>query len=138
MNPHSLDNPDLSAEELATLAHELVHHILRSDQCQIEDLEEEEFLTDLASIFFGMGIFTSNAVFSFEQFTNTMGQGWKASREGYIDEETAGYALACFAYMKGETKPVWKKYLETNPGYYYKQGLNYLVKTGDTKLKLHG
>ncbi|HUF05551.1 MAG TPA: hypothetical protein VMM38_15430 [Aridibacter sp.] len=121
---------------VATIAHELAHARLRSDLIAEEERESEELLTDYTCIFFGMGIFTANSVFSFDQFTNSQFQGWRASRHGYIDEESAGYALALFAYLKRDLKPVWIKFLETNPKYYFKQALRYLVKTGDCEIAI--
>lgn len=121
---------------VATFAHELAHAKLESDSVPLEKRSSEELLTDLATVFFGMGIFTANSIFGINQFANAGHQGWRATRKGFIDEETAGYALALFAYMKGETKPVWAKHLEANPKYYFKQGLKYLLKTGDTKVRV--
>ncbi len=119
---------------VATIAHELAHAKLQSHLADEEEMESEELLTDLATVFFGMGIFTANSIFGVNQFRNVQYQGWRAAREGYIDEESAGYALALFAFMKRDLKPAWAKYLETNPKHYFKQGLKYLVKTGDTKV----
>lgn len=118
---------------VATIAHELAHAKLQSAS-ESED-KNEELLTDLATIFFGMGIFTANSIFGVGQFRSAQNHGWRATQKGYIDEQTAGYALAVFAYMKGDTKPTWGKFLETNPKHYLKQGLKYLVKTGDTRVK---
>jgi hypothetical protein len=49
-----------------------------------------------------MGLFTANSVFSFSQWTNAFSQGWKAQRRGYMTEEMFGYALAAFAWMRGD------------------------------------
>lgn len=122
------------ASLVATIAHSLAHAKLKKHSFK-DNKGSEEFLTDLVTIFFGMGIFTSNSIFRSQQFANAQYQGWRLAKEGYIDEESAGYALAIFAYMKGETKPTWAKYLETNPKHYFKQGLKYLIKTGDTRVK---
>jgi hypothetical protein len=46
-----------------------------------------------------------------------------------------GYALALFAFVRGEQKPEWSKYLGTNVKAYFKDSLKYLEKTGDTKLQ---
>ena len=123
---------------VATIAHELAHAKLQGELLPEEEKDNEELLTDLATIFFGIGIFTANSIFGFNQFANVQHHGWRAAKEGYIGEESAGYALALFAYIKGDTKPVWAKYLETNPKHYFKQGLRYLVKTGDTRVKVIG
>lgn len=38
-----------------------------------------------------------------------------------------GYALACYAHLRGETRPAWAHHLGTNPRAYLKQGLRYLA-----------
>jgi hypothetical protein len=39
-----------------------------------------------------------------------------------------GYALACYAWMRGEPapEPAWARYLDANPRGYLKQGTRYL------------
>ncbi len=37
-----------------------------------------------------------------------------------------GYGLARYAYLRGETRPSWSRYLDTNPGTFMKRGLRYL------------
>ncbi|GAA4473494.1 hypothetical protein [Phytohabitans houttuyneae] len=37
-----------------------------------------------------------------------------------------GYALARYAWLRGETDPAWSRYLDTNPRAYLKRGLRYL------------
>jgi hypothetical protein len=121
---------------VATVAHELAHAKLIGGEENFEYAEEdEELLTDLATIFFGFGIFTANSLFNFEQWTNSSFQGWQMSREGYISEEEAGYSLALYAYLKNDLDPAWAKFLEVNTRTYFKQGIKYLKKTDDTKLK---
>ncbi len=121
---------------VATIAHELAHAKLLGGEEDFEyDEESEELLTDLATIFFGFGIFTANSLFKFEQWTNSSFQGWQMSREGYITEEQAGYALALYAYLRNDFDPAWAKFLEVNTRTYFKQGIKYLKKTDDTKLK---
>lgn len=121
---------------VATIAHELAHAKLLGGKEDFDcDEESEELLTDLATIFFGFGIFTANSLFKFEQWTNSSFQGWQMSREGYINEEEAGYALALYAYLRNEFDPPWAKFLEVNTRTYFKQGIKYLKKTDDTKLK---
>jgi hypothetical protein len=92
-------------------------------------------LTDLLTVFLGLGIFTANSAFKFNQWTGGGKQGWEAKRLGYLTESMFGYALALFAWARGEDKPQWSKYLEGNVKYYFRSGLKYLEKTGDSKLK---
>lgn len=120
---------------IATIAHELGHVRLLGENRLDADREDHEPLTDLATVFFGMGIFTANSAFVFQQWTDTYSQGWQAATHGYLSEEMFGYALASFAFLRGEDKPEWTKYLETNVQYYCKSGLKYLAKTENTKLK---
>jgi hypothetical protein len=120
---------------VATIAHEL-GHVRLLGECRIHPgYEENEPLTDLMTVFLGMGVFTGNAVFRFTQFTDGFSQGWQAQRRGYMTEEMFGYALALFAWVRGESKPGWSKYLEGNVSAYFKSGHKLLEKTGDTQLK---
>lgn len=41
----------------------------------------------------------------------TLSQGWSARRLGYLSEEQLGYALARFAFERGEGKPSWISFL---------------------------
>lgn len=120
---------------VATIAHELGHVILLGEDRLDPDHPDHEPLTDLLTVFYGMGVFTANSVFTFEQWTNTFSQGWRAGRRGYLDEEMFGYALAMFAYVRNEIKPGWAGFLETNVKSYFKSNLKYLEKTGQTRLK---
>ncbi len=125
-------NPQVLA---ATVAHELGHVILLGEDRLNPDYADHEPMTDLLTVYYGMGIFTANSVFSFEQWTNTFAQGWQMNRRGYLSEEMFGYALALFAYVRGESKPAWANYLQTNVKSYLKSSLKYLEKTGDTKIR---
>jgi hypothetical protein len=120
---------------IATIAHELGHARLIGENRLSDDYPDHELLTDLTTIFFGFGVFTANSLFIFEQWTNTQFQGWRTSRQGYINEEMAGYSLALFAYLRNEKNPNWINEVNRNVRYYLKKSLKYLEKTGDTKLK---
>lgn len=120
---------------IATIAHELGHVILEGEGRLDDGHPDHEPLTDLLTVFYGMGIFNANSAFLFEQWTNAQAQGWHAAAGGYLTEEMYGYALALFAYARGESKPDWAGHLKTNPRYFFRQGLKYLEKTGDTKVR---
>ncbi len=120
---------------VATIAHELGHVRLLGEARVSASYEDHEPLTDLLTVFLGMGVFTGNSVFSFRQWTDAFSQGWQTESRGYMTEEMFGYALAAFAWMRGESKPAWSKYLEGNVGAYFKSGHKYLARTGDTLLK---
>lgn len=121
---------------VATIAHELSHAILLGEDRLDPDHPDQEPITDLLTVFYGLGIFNANTTVVFEQFTNPQYQGWKVGGGGYLTEEAFGYALALFAYSRGETKPDWQSYLNVNVRTYFKRGLKYLTKTGDTTVPL--
>jgi len=120
---------------VATIAHELGHVILLGENRISREDKHHEYLTDLITVFYGLGIFTANASFSFSQYQDHARQGWKASRLGYLSEEMFSYGLACCAWMKGDLKPAWVKHLSINNRAYFKQSLNYLTEGGSTKLQ---
>jgi hypothetical protein len=119
---------------VATIAHELGHVILLGEERLDPDYEDHESMTDLLTVFYGLGIFNANSTFSFDQWTNAQAQGWSAERRGYLSEEMFGYALALFAYSRGESKPEWSSYLNVNVRTYFKNAHKYLTKTGDTNV----
>jgi hypothetical protein len=124
-NPESL---------VATVAHELGHVHLLADKRLTGEEEDHEHLTDLLTVFFGLGVFTANAAFRFSQWESGGYQGWRAGRLGYLSEAMYGYSLAAFAWMREESKPEWSKYLASNINHYFKRSVTYLEKTENTCL----
>jgi hypothetical protein len=119
---------------VAVLAHEIGHVILlRPGLVQGEEADMEP-LNDLLMVFLGLGVFTANAAFQFQQFSDNQQQGWSTNRLGYLSEEFLGYALARFAFERGETKPVWAAYLSTNVATYFKRSLGWLTVTREMHL----
>lgn len=120
---------------IATIAHELGHVRLLGEGRVSASFEDHEPLTDLLTVFLGLGVFTGNSVFNFRQWGDSLSQGWETARLGYMTEEMFGYALAAFAWVRGESKPAWSKFLEGNVGAYFKSAHKYLEGKGDTSLK---
>jgi hypothetical protein len=119
---------------VATIAHELGHVILLGGGRISRDYQNHEHLTDLLTVFSGMGIFTANAAFQFRQWRDNSQQGWKVSRQGYMSEEMFGYSLAAYCWLRMETKPEWTNMLAINVRHYFKRSLLYLTKGGQTTL----
>ena len=107
---------------VAVAAHELCHHKLLHTGLARADEKDHEPLTDLATVFFGLGVFTANAAFVFSQGRG----GWQRQQLGYMNQPMFGYALACVARMRGEESPDWARYLDGNPRGYFKQAARYL------------
>ena len=111
---------------IAVLAHELGHVRLLGDARLDHDAPDMEPLTDLVTVFWGMGVFNANAAARFSQYDDGTKQGWSMKRLGYLSEPTFAYALAVFAYERGERNPPWSKYLTVNVGTYFRQSLKFL------------
>ena len=107
---------------VATIAHELGHQQLLGENRIDRDRPDHEPLTDLLTVYFGMGVFSANAAFDFSQHSG----GWRYQKQGYLTELAYGYALACYAEMRSEPAPAWARYLDTNPRAYLKRSLRYL------------
>jgi hypothetical protein len=117
---------------VATMAHELGHVRLLDEGRIPRSTPDHESLTDLLTACLGLGVFTANSRFRFQTIRDGTMEGWSARRLGYLDERTVGYALALFAWVRGEERPPWLRHLRLNPRTYCKQGLRYLLKTGDS------
>lgn len=111
-----------STSLVATIAHELGHQRLLGEGRIDRARRDHEPLTDLLTVYFGMGIFSANAAFDFSQHST----GWRYGKQGYLTELMYGYALACYTRMRNESTPDWAGYLDTNPRGYLKRSLRYL------------
>lgn len=127
----STDKLDRPVELVATIAHELGHVILLGDGHVSPDDDDHEPLTDLSTVFFGLGVFNANSVISFEQTQNLGMTGHAWSSLGYLSMEEFGYAFALFAFARKETKPTWARHLRPDVYHAYRSGLKYIQKTRD-------
>lgn len=132
---------------LAAIAvHELCHLRLIGERRIRRDRSDGERLTDLLTVYFGFGIFTTNAAMHFARtehgFTivsrgllddrtlNAARHAGGYHRLGYLRSAEFGYALACYCWVRGETElPVWARYINPGPRVHMEQGLAYLRQT---------
>lgn len=91
---------------IATIAHEL-SHILLSEIKQIENYDE--YLTDLLTVFYGIGIFNANAALNF--YKDFYSSGY--DKQGYLNEKEWAYALALFVSFRKIKTPEWINYLKS-------------------------
>jgi hypothetical protein len=112
----NLDEPE---QMIAVLAHEIAHIKLLGEN-RIN--ENDEQITDLTTIFFGLGIFNANAAFR----TIADAKYWGWSRLGYLTQMEWGYALSLFAYLRREQEPEWASYLCTNVKGDFFRGLTFI------------
>ncbi len=127
LNMDQTSNPEML---VATIAHELGHVILLGEGRLDPDHPDHEPITDLLTVFYGLGIFNANTTIIFEQWTNSQYQGWQVGGSGYLSEEMFGYALALFAVIRDEQKPEWAQHLNTNVRSFFKSSLKYILSTG--------
>jgi len=104
---------------VAVLSHELSHVKLLGEE-RME--ENDEQLTDITTIFFGFGIFNANA--AFQTYRGTDSHGWQSL--GYLSQMEWGYALALFAYIRGEENPKWIDHVTLNVKGDFVQGQNFI------------
>lgn len=57
-------------------------------------------VTDIASVFFGFGVFTVGSAFLFQQSASYESFGWRTHRMGNLTERQTLYALAIFCHIK--------------------------------------
>jgi hypothetical protein len=111
---------------VATLAHEIGHEILIGQGRVAPDQPDQEPLTDLLTVFMGLGIFNSNATISDKAWSSGGMHGWQTRRLGYLDQRSFGYALARFAWVRREAMPSWMKHVRPDVRVALRQGLRFL------------
>jgi hypothetical protein len=115
----------------ATMAHELAHvHLLGHGRISAE-VEDHEPLTDLLTVFLGLGVITANSVIRQNSWHEGYQSGWSMRRSGYLTMPDFGYALALFAQARGESSPAWAQELRTDVHVPWKQGMRFLAETPD-------
>lgn len=112
---------------VATIAHELGHALLADGRISAER-DDHEPLTDLLTIYFGLGVFAANAAFEYGHEVRGAFTYTHATRLGYLTEPMYGYGLARYAWLRGEADPAWARYLDTNPRTFLKRGLRHLAR----------
>jgi hypothetical protein len=115
---------------VATMAHELCHAHLIGDGRVLPEEDDHEPLTDLLTVCMGMGIFGANSNVRDTAWSDAQKHGWSVQKKGYLYQSTWGYALAVFAWVRGEERPKWSKHLRPDVRKALKQSLAYLAKYG--------
>lgn len=117
----NLGNPENLA---ATIAHEFSHiKILGEERLDFND----EHLTDLTPVVFGLGIFNANS--SFKEYKSNDGYGHNSM--GYLTQKEWGYALALYAYFRKEENSEWIKYLTPNIRSDFKKSMDFIKDNQD-------
>lgn len=115
------------AKLIATIAHEYSHiKILGEGRLK----ENDEYLTDLTTVFWGLGIFTANTSFNYYTSFNS----WAYDSQGYFTQQEWGYALALYSYIKNEDNPIWLNYLSKNIKSDFNKSIEYIHANTDKVL----
>ena len=123
-----LDRP---MDLVGTLAHELAHVRLLGEGRIEQDVFDNELLTDLTVVFFGLGIFLANSPRAWQSQISKW-PGTQINKPEYMSAPMYAHALAHLAWFRGERKPAWAKHLHFNARPEFKQALRYLQETGDS------
>ena len=108
------------ARLVAILAHELGHERLIGEGRVTWAQPDQERLTDLLTVYLGLGVFSANAA-------------WAASRSrlGYLSAPEYGFILACHARLRGEgAQAAWARQLTPFVRKYFDQSLAFLDAEG--------
>jgi hypothetical protein len=124
-----LEDPD---RLVAALSHEVAHELLLGGGRLTSEVPDHEWVTDLLLAYLGLGVVAANAVM--REQTHRVGNvtWWTVSRQGYLPARVFGYALALFAWVRGEDRPEWVKWLRLDAASVLAEGLRFLQKTGDS------
>jgi len=124
-----IDNP---MALVGTLAHELSHARLLGEERIQDNVFDNELLTDLTTVAFGLGIFLANAPRSWKSGLSR----WPNSnlrKPEYMTSTMFGYALAHVAWWRGENKPVWAAHLNWSARAEFNHSLRFLLRTADSQ-----
>lgn len=116
----------------ATMTHELAHAILLSRGYLHGAEPDHEPLTDLFTVFQGLGILTANAFLRDTSYRFGNWEGWRISRLGYLGFDAFSYALALFAWVREERNNDWDRSLRSDVRAFFQRGRDYLEKTQDS------
>lgn len=131
INQPQLRNP---MHLVGTFAHELAHARTLGEGRAMSDEFDNELLTDLTVVHFGLGVFLANVPRNWAS-DDTKWPNTNLRKPEYMSPPMFGWALAHLAWFRKEEKPIWAKHLTTSARANLKQGLRYLRATGDTWFK---
>ncbi len=120
---------------VSTLAHEVGHVILLGQNRISAEEEDHEDLTDLLTVFLGIGIFRANDAFHDETFDYGTYHTSSMRTHGYLSMDMYGYAFSLYAIARGELSPSWLSHLRSDVRAACKRGIRYITQTGDCQLE---
>ena len=119
---------------VGTVAHELAHARLLGEGRLKGEEYDNELLTDLTVVHFGLGLFLANTPRTWASHYSQW-PGIDLLKPEYMTPPMFGWALAHLAWFRGEGRPAWARHLNGDARANLKQGLRYLHATGDSAYK---
>jgi hypothetical protein len=116
---------------VATATHELAHVLLLGQGRLNGDEPDHEMVTDLLTIYLGLGIFTANSRIRSAAGQDGWMEKWSIRRLGYLSQPLTGYALALYARLRQEDNPAWCRHLCADVYSPFRKGLRWLKEQGD-------
>ncbi len=123
---NSLDDP---AGVIGTLAHEIGHVILLGQNRISSDEPDHELLTDLLTVFLGLGIFPANSAVHESNWREGQWSGWSVGKRGYLSMDMYGYAMSLYTLARNESSPQWAVHLRPDVRAALKRGVRYIEST---------
>ena len=120
---------------VATIAHELAHELLLGGGHLTDNNEDLERLTDLTTLFCGLGIFGANSALRETTVREGNTSFWSIQKQGYLPLRMYGYGMSLFCWARGERHPAWAEHLRLDARAPMLAGLKYLWKTGDSTFR---
>jgi hypothetical protein len=119
---------------VGTMAHELAHYRLLGEGRAMSEQYDNELLTDLTVVFFGLGIFLANTPRHYDSLL-TIWPGTDLKKPEYMTPSMFGYALAHVAWFREERHPAWTKHLTSGARANLKEGLRFLWEKGESRFR---
>ncbi len=119
---------------VGTIAHELAHVRLLGESRISRKAFDNELVTDLTVVHFGLGIFLANTPRTWASQYTTWPDS-KLRKPEYMTPPMFGWALAHLAWFRGEQKPQWARHLSMGARANLRQGIQYLWKAADSAYK---
>lgn len=116
---------------IASMACQISWQFLLRENLLDPQLPDQETLSELYTVFRGIGIFPANVAVIQRNKQHGLMEMWSISRTGHLPARMYGYAFALFAWLRGESAPPWSRYLNPDASAAFKGGLKFLSKTGD-------
>ncbi len=122
---------DVPASVIGTLSHEIGHVILLGQNRISPDEPDHEELTDLLTVFMGLGVFPANSVVHESNWRYGQWSGWSVGKRGYLSMDMYGYAMSLYTLARNDPFPEWAVHLRPDVRAALKRGVRYIESTQD-------